>query len=287
MSLEQKVAYLTARLTVSVPRNFELLSTDAIKMEACNCQVANLELAKRNSILQQQTQVLHWELSKMKQSLNRVSDALISPIDSIPSPFLRENSVLTSPNRSGNRISDLVDSDNVISSEDLYGALDLGHVWSQLKAFDGLKDGVLVDELVDWALVISNCTNRTEVKKYLIQGMQLRHKFMDKCNPQDRKQILRIFERGKQDSMDHWRHWYRIAVTGVEFDNIPEIDSPYISNQLKAMLKVAEKLHRQRHLDENEGNRRQLFENTILIQGSLQVLCKTSDEREKTNIRNS
>ncbi|KAJ3115820.1 hypothetical protein HK100_001225 [Physocladia obscura] len=322
--LERKVAELTAQISNNSPRqlysNPEAPAQTA--KDCCACYLTNIDLANKNSELIREVIALKDEARQVKEPLGCFllpshpvcpQSTVVSPpqSNSTVSPYL-ENSQQTTKFVIGkksavNRISDLINSDDVISSAGLYGYLDLAPFHAELKAIEALKDCKLVDEIIVVISGITNCTSRTGIKRHILEIARLKYHLMDLCSLNERTRVVNVFEsnKGSGNFNNHWRHWYQSVATGVEFENkIPDIDSPYLSDELRALVDVTRKfrdtcaeipsllnnlylvnalcvVQSMRFLCVDKKERDELFSTWLVMQGLLQVLCETNVERTK------
>ncbi|KAJ3124699.1 hypothetical protein HK100_011145 [Physocladia obscura] len=131
--LEQKVADLKAIIALTKPT-----------------------LLKQNSILQNKIDKLRFELQVKKSSVKSNTFEIVSenncrvdsPTALPPPPSLADRETVKTETAKHylNRVANLVDSDDVISSADLHGYLNLEPFRNKLKEFETLKDLLIVDD---------------------------------------------------------------------------------------------------------------------------------------------
>ncbi|KAJ3085101.1 hypothetical protein HK100_009163 [Physocladia obscura] len=327
--LERKVAELTAQVGGnSAHQLYSNRETPAqITKDCCTCYLTNIDLASKNSELTHEVTALNDEVRQLKERLGRflvpnepnISQSVVdspSQCDStVVSPHLenkQQTANLTMEKQSAvNRISDLINSDDVTSSAELYGYLNLTSFHAELKAIEALKDCNAVDSII---LVIS--------------VTRLKHHLMDLCSLNERTLVVNVFEsnKGSGNFNNHWRHWYQSAATGFEFENnIPDIDSPYLSDDLRALVDVTRDFrdvcaeipslldslhlvrvlcvmqsvkknfliifsdyyyyfcHKMRYICVDKKESEELFSTSLVMQGLLQVLCETNLDRTKVS----
>ncbi|KAI9349660.1 hypothetical protein BDR26DRAFT_852564, partial [Obelidium mucronatum] len=95
-----------------------------------------------------------------------------------------------------------------------------------LKDIPSLKDSKLVDELLDLFLLQAECTNTTEIRKYLVRILKLRNRVLAKCTLEDRVRAIEVFELCKVLNRSHVMHLYETGGMDCDFDSFWNMDSP-------------------------------------------------------------
>ncbi|KAJ3346776.1 hypothetical protein HDU83_002674 [Entophlyctis luteolus] len=321
--LEARVASLTAVLHahgITVPHAASgRQATAVVPARPSACCGAFSELADENRVLQMQLEEQTQKCRDLSAALAALRDCrpAAPPLFSLPvkqatspaetvrfsatahhaAPKSTDASSLVMPMNPRPRrvppmrttIAGLVESDDIISSAEMFGHL-------QLEAFaqNMMMIGVREDWAKEFVRLLQNmslCTNRCILRSLLVSlgvSKTARNEF-ESLGPYRRPKISLILAylfAGFQ------AHWYQSIAANLEFDSIMERNSPHMPEAQAKLVKDFEIIRKELSAIPSIADRGHLalttcypdryekhYANVLAIQGLLQGLCETKDER--------
>ncbi|KAJ3347829.1 hypothetical protein HDU83_001780 [Entophlyctis luteolus] len=245
----------------------------------------------------------------VKQAASPTESAQFSEAYHAPAPDLTDGASVTTgtnlkvppvtPMRTA--ISGLVENDDISSSVEMFGNLQLESFSQKLKTI-----GVRNDWATEFVMLLEKmalCTNRCVLRSLLVRYSELYNDAVECIGRDKHSLIVEVLETAKisGSNSSHWKHWYQSIAANLEFDSIMEINAPNMPKAQAQLLKdleifqkeilaipsVADRGHLVQALcvefaaltisspDQNEKH----YANVLAIQGLLQGLCETPDER--------
>ncbi|KAJ3206581.1 hypothetical protein HDU82_004425 [Entophlyctis luteolus] len=245
----------------------------------------------------------------VKQAASPTESAQFSEAYHAPAPDLTDGASATTgtnlkvppvtPMRTA--ISGLVENDDISSSVEMFGNLQLESFSQKLKTI-----GVRNDWATEFVMLLEKmalCTNRCVLRSLLVRYSELYNDAVECIGRDKHSLIVEVLETAKisGSNSSHWKHWYQSIAANLEFDSIMEINAPNMPKAQAQLLKdleifqkeilaipsVADRGHLVQALcvefaaltisspDQNEKH----YANVLAIQGLLQGLCETPDER--------
>ncbi|KAJ3115821.1 hypothetical protein HK100_001226 [Physocladia obscura] len=256
--LERKVAELSAIIQQYQTQNVNNSITNKICSNAeCSTKLANM--IARNQALERQISKIHHFQTERRLLHQQPSGQQLLPTQHDPNRCLpfdiivpsfsslsHTNAAVINGGRDcaapsvgrSNRIADLIETDEIAASADLFGRLEIETFRVQLNALlrgIGTRE---VNELIDSALDSSVCKNRVLLKRLVTKSMMIKRNLLDQCDEIDRPHAIAIIEGMKEteNNMMHWNHWYQSIAATVNLDVIPEINSLLFSNEMREIL---------------------------------------------------
>ncbi|KAJ3378186.1 hypothetical protein HDU84_007847 [Entophlyctis sp. JEL0112] len=178
--------------------------------------------------------------------------------------------------------------------------LNIDQIREKLKSFSRLENESTVDDFIELIMTLSKCSTKHSLKRLIIRFSALKHKLLDTCSLIEKHRFLELTENFKTEIKSHMDFFYaKLRTSSVAQGRTPlsEYQAQVLEQlqQFKNMTKAIPSFKdagdlvddlcfefSSQALCKDEAEREEKYVQVMAIQGQLQMLCKTEEDRTKS-----
>ncbi|KAJ3346777.1 hypothetical protein HDU83_002675 [Entophlyctis luteolus] len=180
-----------------------------------------------------------------------------------------------------------------------FGQINVDPFREKLRSLSSLKTSSTVDDFMELIVTLSKCCAKRVLKRLIIRFAALKHKLLDTCSLIEKQRFLELTENFKTEIKKHMDFFYAELRTSSVTQNrkpLSELQAQVLEQlqQFKDMTKAIPSFKdagslvddlcfefSSQALCKDETEREEKYVQVLAIQGQLQMLCKSEEDRTK------